>query len=136
MRLLLYTDGKPTVGIRRCVVPSTNYLDLDQVQIVSVVPHTFMNALRLAELLEVREQKMTKLGPSAKVAVFAYGENHDVKVLKYDQPLVASIFFQIPIVVPYHDRVHRSICNNYSSLYFAVTDQSTCELKSRLVWCR
>ena len=51
-----------------------------------------MNALRLAELLEVREQKMTKLGPSAKVAVFAYGENHDVKVLKYDQDL-ASIFF-------------------------------------------
>jgi hypothetical protein len=93
VRLLLYTDGKPTVGIRRCVVPTTNYLD--QVQIVSVVSHTFMNALRLAELLEVREQKMTKLGPSAKVAVFAYGENHDVKVLKYDQdPLLQLFFFQ------------------------------------------
>jgi hypothetical protein len=88
-----------------------------------------MIALRLAELLEVREQKMTKLGPSAKVAVFAYGENHDVKVLKYDQyPPASNFFFPTQIVVPYHDRhVYRSICNNYSSLYFAVTDQSTYE---------
>jgi hypothetical protein len=123
VRLLLYTDGKPTVGIRRCVA---HHHYLGQIQMVRVVPHTFVNALRLAELLEVREQKMTKLGPSAKVAVFAYGENHDVKVLKYDQPL--GSIFPLPIGIDQMlDCVYRSICNNYSSLYFAVTDQSTCE---------
>lgn len=55
---------------------------------------------RLEKLVEIRNQQLSRLGPSAKVAVFAYGERHAVKILK-------------------------SICSDHSSLYFAVTDQST-----------
>jgi hypothetical protein len=58
----------------------------------------------LAELLEVREQKMSKLGPNAKVAVFAYGENHDVNILKYDE---SSGFFFLLCRSSLHFTLHQ-----------------------------
>lgn len=95
MRLLLYTDGKPTVGVKGYIIRR---------KVSWCYTH---ESCRLEQLVAIRKQKLGKLGPSTKVAVFAYGERHDVKILK-------------------------SICSDHSSLYFAVTDssaQSLCEVK-------
>jgi len=52
LRLLLHTDGKPTVGTKW-----------------------------LPELLAICSEKLGKMGSSARIAVFAYGENHDISIL-------------------------------------------------------